>query len=121
MFTYLICFSALRYLYCFSILRNWKKFIASPGEGQDPRLKALTGIHGIRLSINLVIKCIILSDISFFTAITINQYFFQNAVYYRRVGNSRRFQRHHICCKSEVCRRCKFKKFCICNSTKCFI
>ena len=41
-------FSALRYLYCFSIYRNWKKFTALPGKGQDSRIKALRGIHGIR-------------------------------------------------------------------------
>ncbi|KAJ8716987.1 hypothetical protein PYW08_005386 [Mythimna loreyi] len=39
---------ALKFLYYFSIMRNWKKFVAPAGEGQDPRFKALKGIHGIR-------------------------------------------------------------------------
>ncbi|KAJ8716991.1 hypothetical protein PYW08_005390 [Mythimna loreyi] len=39
---------ALKLLYGFSIKRNWKKFIAPAGKGQDPRIKALKGIHGIR-------------------------------------------------------------------------
>ncbi|KAJ8716988.1 hypothetical protein PYW08_005387 [Mythimna loreyi] len=38
----------LKFLYYFSIMRNWKKFVAPAGEGQDPRIKALKGIHGIR-------------------------------------------------------------------------
>ncbi|KAJ8716986.1 hypothetical protein PYW08_005385 [Mythimna loreyi] len=43
----------LKFLYCFSIFRNWKTFVAPAGEGQDPRFKALKGIHGIR-ALNVV-------------------------------------------------------------------
>ncbi|KAH9639065.1 hypothetical protein HF086_003596 [Spodoptera exigua] len=45
-----------RFLVGFSIRYNWRKLVAPVARGQDPRLKRLKGIHGMRaLSIGLVI------------------------------------------------------------------
>ncbi|CAH1640058.1 unnamed protein product [Spodoptera littoralis] len=45
-----------RFLVCFSIRNNWRKLVAPVARGQDPRMRRLKSIHGIRtMSITLVI------------------------------------------------------------------
>ncbi|KAF9799763.1 hypothetical protein SFRURICE_005056 [Spodoptera frugiperda] len=45
-----------RFLVCFSIRNNWRKLMSPVGRGQDPRMRRLKSIHGIRtMSIALVI------------------------------------------------------------------
>ncbi|KAJ8717611.1 hypothetical protein PYW07_005541 [Mythimna separata] len=75
----------LKWLYCFSCFRNWKVFVAPAGEGKDPRIKALKGIHGIR-AINM---CFVVITHSLFTgAILLVNPEFVEGLYEIKINNT---------------------------------